>query len=961
MSRQSWFINRRFLLNILLPVLLTLVLFVVALFQIVIPRFEGIVMERKREMIREMTHVVWHIADHYRSEVREGRLTEEQARQSAIDQVRNMRYGSDAKDYFWIIDFGPRMIMHPFREDLDGQDLSEFRDLNGKKLFVEIVRVVEEQEEGFVDYTWQWKDDSTRIVPKLSHVTPYRPWGWIIGTGIYIEDVKEEIADLQSNVVNISLWITASVSLLLVFIAVQNLRSERRRRKAEDELREAKERNEALVEASTEGLLMMLNGEEMYYNKTLLSMLGYTEEEARGVMLDELLPEGMAENLRAMHGPGRRHDDMPPHMETRLRRKDGSEIDVMLTVSSLQVIGKAGIVVIVKDISHHKLIADALDESKEKFSALTNRLSLAVFRTDAGRDMRFVETNLATARIFGFGSPEELQKEYLRHRFDDATTFGLLMEELTETGFVTNRIVRIRKRDGTLAQLSLSLALVRDAGGHARYCDGIAEDVSEDKRIEADTENLISEIQTPLLFLRQPVRSFVRRLHCIALHETIPNVARLMNSLKTDTVFVTGEEGRCIGMITAADIGKTLAAPGNTGQRAYEIMQAPIATVSDTATVYEVLAAHHETDAMLFGVKDAQGAISGILRVTDLQKSQLNTYLFFLKRLQHASSVAELRHIHERLLVYIRMLIESGAGVRNMMHAMTVVSDAIVQSLIRLAIGEYGPPPAKFVFLAMGSEGRSEQTLVTDQDNAILYEDVPEQESEHVHAWFLRFGTFISDALNEVGYAWCKGNVMAKNPKWCRPLRTWQHYFSGWVENADPKDLLDVSIFFDFRVVYGDEALGARLRSHLRDILSGNNAFFVYLAQNALRIKPPTWQFKAVEQVELKWAMLPLVDIARIHALKHRVSETNTMKRFARLHEKDVFSTVGYRDIVQAYAFLMELRYRHQAALLAENAPPNNTINTHELGEIQKATLRRVLSQIEDFQSRLSVDFKGMM
>ncbi|MBR9977151.1 MAG: hypothetical protein KFH87_03600, partial [Bacteroidetes bacterium] len=562
---------------------------------------------------------------------------------------------------------------------------------------------------------------------------------------------------------------------------------------------------------------------------------------------------------------------------------------------------------------------------------------------------------------FGFGSPEELQKEYLRHRFDDASTFRLLMQELTETGFITNRIVRIRKQNGMLVLLSLSLALVRDAGGHARYCDGIAEDVSEDKRIEADTENLISEIQTPLLFLQQPVRPYIRRMHCVALHEELRTVGRMMTSLKTDTVFVTGEEGRCIGMINAADIGRALADAGNIAPQAYEVMQAPIATVSNTATVYEVLAAHYETDAMLFGVKDAQGAISGILRITDLQKSQLHTYLFFLQRLQHASSVAELRHIHERLLIYIRMLIESGAGVRNMMHAMTVVSDAIVHSLIRLAIDEYGPPPVKFVFLAMGSEGRSEQTLVTDQDNAILYEDVPEGEQEHVHAWFLRFGTFICDALNEVGYAWCKGNVMAKNPKWCRPLRTWQHYFSGWVENADPKDLLDVSIFFDFRVVYGDETLGTRLASHLRDILSGNNAFFVYLAQNALRIKPPTWQFKAAEQVELKWAMLPLVDIARIYALKHHVSETNTMKRFARLHEQDVFSVAGYRDIVQAYAFLMELRYRHQAALLAENAPANNTINTHELGEIQKATLRRVLSQIEDFQSRLSLDFKGTM
>ncbi|MBE0558011.1 MAG: cache domain-containing protein, partial [Proteobacteria bacterium] len=267
MKKQSfWLVNRLFLLKIVLPALLTMVLFIVSLYQIIIPRFESIIMDRKREMTRELVNNTWHIADHYHREALAQRMSEAEARQRTIEQVRHLRYGDEAKDYFWITDFHPVMIVHPFREELNGSDLTNFTDSRGKRLFVEMVRLVRNEGEGFVDYTWQWKDDSTRIVPKLSYVKPFHPWGWIIGTGIYVEDVKAEIAGLEQNIVTISLWITVATALLLLFMAGQNLRSEKQRYSAESELREAKERYQALVEASTEGLLMLLDDDQVYCN-----------------------------------------------------------------------------------------------------------------------------------------------------------------------------------------------------------------------------------------------------------------------------------------------------------------------------------------------------------------------------------------------------------------------------------------------------------------------------------------------------------------------------------------------------------------------------------------------------------------------------------------------------------------------------------------------------------------------
>jgi PAS domain S-box-containing protein len=961
-SNSSWFINKKFLLKILLPAFLTLVLFVVALYQIVIPRFEEIVLDRKREMIRELTQSAWHIADRYHQETLQGRMSEAEAQNWTIEQIRSLRYGEEGKDYFWITDFQPVMIVHPFREELNGKDLTNFKDSRGKRLFVEIVKVVQAQGEGFVDYTWQWKDDSTRIVPKLSFVKPFAPWNWIIGTGIYIEDVKEEIANLEGNVINISIWITITVSLLLLFIAFQNMKSERNRLQAENSLRESKEKYEALAESTTEGLLMVLEGQQIYFNRTLLLMLGYSEEESKTMELEELFPSVIVDHIHDVHEPGQARNALNSHVETQLKGKHGAIIDALLTVSPITFFGKTGVVVIVKDISHQKLIVDALDESKEKFSALTNRLSLAVFRTDAGKLMKFVEANTATANLFGYANLAELQKDNLSERFDDSHAYNMIAHELFETGFVTNRIVRIRKNDGSPSLISISIALVKDAAGHARFCDGLAEDVSEKKRSKEDAESLMLELQAPLLFLHQPLRQFIREHVSCGMNETLTNVSKIMSKARTSVVLVQDGDDAYVGMVTREDVGMRALLDGiSTEQLAHEAMKYPLSTVSNASSVYDVLAMYHEEGNMFFGVKDETGAICGTVSIADIQKSQLHTYIVFLHRLQLAESVTEVQHCHAKLLLYVRLLIESGASVRSMTHATTIIAETTFKKVVGIAVDEMGPPPVRFVFMALGSVGRSEPTLVTDQDNAIVYEDDAGIGEEAAHEYFIALGERVCSALDSIGYPFCKGDVMAKNPKWCRPLKTWKGYFSDWVHTANPQDLLEVNIFFDFRCVYGDESLTEKLRDHLFHAFAGNNAFFVYLSQNALKIKPPTRAIKAAERFDSKWALLPVIDMTRIYSLKHKVRATNTLERLMQLREKDVFSTSGYKDFVQAYTILMNLRFQHQAALLSENASADNAVNTHTLTDVERLMLRRVLSQIEDFQTKLSLDFKGTM
>ena len=222
---------RRFFISIVLPSILAIGFFIISIFAVILPSFERNIMEVKKEMISELSNTAWSLLDEYRREAAKGNMQADSARQLAAERIREIRYGDDYKDYFWIIDMQPVMIMHPYRPELIGNDLNDYEDPDGKLLFVEAARIAENSGEGYIDYMWQWKDDSTRIVPKLSFVKAYEPWGWVVGTGIYLEDVREEIRTLKARLLWMSLLITLIISVILAFIRRQSLSIEHKRKK----------------------------------------------------------------------------------------------------------------------------------------------------------------------------------------------------------------------------------------------------------------------------------------------------------------------------------------------------------------------------------------------------------------------------------------------------------------------------------------------------------------------------------------------------------------------------------------------------------------------------------------------------------------------------------------------------------------------------------------------------------
>jgi len=198
--------------------------------------------------------------DHLNNEVISGKLSLEDAQKIAISHLRAMKYGKDGKEYFWINDFTPVMIMHPYRPDLVGENLSEFADPNGTKLFMEFVKIVSADGEGYVPYMWQWKDDQSKIVPKLSFVKEYKPWGWIIGTGIYLVDLKAEVTLMSQRLTIASVIILILVFLIAWYQTCQALKTIRMRQRAEAELLEYKDQLEIMVENRTAELQKALDG-----------------------------------------------------------------------------------------------------------------------------------------------------------------------------------------------------------------------------------------------------------------------------------------------------------------------------------------------------------------------------------------------------------------------------------------------------------------------------------------------------------------------------------------------------------------------------------------------------------------------------------------------------------------------------------------------------------------------------
>jgi CBS domain-containing protein len=399
-------------------------------------------------------------------------------------------------------------------------------------------------------------------------------------------------------------------------------------------------------------------------------------------------------------------------------------------------------------------------------------------------------------------------------------------------------------------------------------------------------------------------------------------------------------------------------------------MTSPVKSISEYALLYEAILKFKNTDISHLATRNENGIITGVISYEEITGMQQNSVSYLIKEIEISENIEQLRKIHTRVPVLVNALLESGDKTQNITRIITSISDTIAYRIISLAVEDLGDPPCSFAFMVMGSEGRMEQTLSTDQDNAIVFDNVKSGKLEETRVYFQKLGQRISQNLHDVGYKLCDGDIMASNPKWVQPLSVWKEYFSNWINSSDPQSILDASIFFDFRCVYGKKGFVNKLRQHVNKAIDSKSVFFYHLAQSVVKFKPPlSFTGKIISKnqsgdhinLDIKKIIFPIVGFIRLYALYNKLDETNTLERLRQLHLKDVITKSMYDELVLSYNYLMHLRFRFQAKNILENLPPDNIIDINKLTQIEVTTLKKIFGEMSDLQTKLNFDFKGSM
>ena len=285
----------------------------------------------------------------------------------------------------------------------------------------------------------------------------------------------------------------------------------------------------------------------------------------------------------------------------------------------------------------------------------------------------------------------------------------------------------------------------------------------------------------------------------------IKEAAAKMSENRAGYLLIRNEGGKIDGIITDEDLRKRVVATDfDTGAKVVDIMSTPLISVDENALLFEAYLMMIEKGISQLPVADGRGTISGMLTDRRIITEQSRSPFFLIQEITHASAPEQLENIHSGLRGMLIEPIKNGAQPENLTSMITTVADAVLEKIVGFAVEKAGPPPCDFAFIIMGSEGRNEQTLKTDQDNAIIYQDLPDREqAERAGQYFLDLAADICGWLDQAGFAFCKGNNMAQNPDWCQPLAQWKNYFSGWIHAAKPEDLLNSFVFFDFRIAWG--------------------------------------------------------------------------------------------------------------------------------------------------------------
>lgn len=447
--------------------------------------------------------------------------------------------------------------------------------------------------------------------------------------------------------------------------------------------------------------------------------------------------------------------------------------------------------------------------------------------------------------------------------------------------------------------------------------------------------------------------------------------ARTMAKNKVSCLFVTDEAGEIIGYVTDITIrDKVVGALSDPNNPVIRIIDKPVISINTQSYVYEAILMMFRTKTRYLLIEE-NGKYIGFQSRNKLLSEQAQSPLVFIQSVKSSNTVEELKTKWEKVPEIVTQLLERGVNAEIANQVITTVADTIAIKVIEGVIDQMGQPPAKFVFMVLGSEGRKEQTLKTDQDNAIIYEDKANEQRELVREYFLKFAESVSEKLNDIGFSFCAGGFMAKNHQWTHSLSYWKRNYVRWIEEPLAETAIKFSTFFDCRFLFGEASIMDELKNFLDEELQKPlEKLFYFMAKNALQYEPPLTFFRNIrtttigsqEVFDIKKAMTPIVDLVRVYALQNRIFDVNTGERLKALKKKGIFTEIAFNELNQSYYFLMSLRLKNQAnQMIYDRKEPDNYIDLNRMTKIEQGTLIEIFKIISNFQSRIRISFTNQL
>lgn len=464
---------------------------------------------------------------------------------------------------------------------------------------------------------------------------------------------------------------------------------------------------------------------------------------------------------------------------------------------------------------------------------------------------------------------------------------------------------------------------------------------------------------------------FNRKVRKVLPTTTLQEIAQIMTEKRVSSMVIVNEEKYPIGIITDKDLRKQIATGYFSTQMTAEIcMSSPVITYPNKLTIAEAqfeMIKHNINRLIITEDGTPNSPVIGILTPHDIEITRAHDVPGLMKAIKRASKSQHLKRIRQQSLNLLKGYVLQNIPLVLITDLFHQLFEAIIVKAIEICIRRMpSPPPVRFAWMSLGSQGRKEQFLVTDQDNALVFENVSEELYPEVQEYFLTLANKINVMLNKVGYDFCPADMMAKNPKWCMSLEKWERQFAQWITQANNEDMLLFSIFYDISFTFGEATLVDKLMESVFASTQENERFFAFMTRSTLENPSPLGIFRQflVEQdgehkdhFDIKSrALTTLTDIGRLLILSYKVKGiTNTAERFEKMAELEPQNKDLYLSCASAAKSLLKFRIRNGL----KNDNNGRYLEIKNLTKEERVKLKKSFKAISAAQELIKMRFKA--